>query len=281
MLTLENPSTKCWFNAALQAIVHVPQIANLFRDRDLFSRILFTKRKNCSDFAIELSRLVEEYWSTLEHTDTKDVSAMIDIFTKVNRNFAGRKMYDATECFMKILETLESAFVQHVASDLPDTANKDAWSEYIHKNKKSFLSDVFLGQTVQRHTQNGLYGHFDHFEGIVISCGNRSVEDGIREFLNDSDTGVSRDITKYPRVLPIFFQKTPDKPFVAYDTRIKVSDVTYDLFAVLLHTGNHWLTLAKGPDCVWRCFDDSKMMVVTNTNDIVQKDAMVVLYKIA
>lgn len=277
MLTFENPSTKCWFNAALQAIIHVPPIANLFRDRDLFQRILFTKRKNCSDFASELSNLIEEYWSTPEHTGTKDVSTMVDLFSKVNRNFAGRKMYDATECFMKIIEMLDSAFIPHETPFLPETANKDAWIEYIQKEKKSFLSDVLLGQAVQ--TFNGS-SHFTHFEGIVISCNNRSVEDGIQEFLHDSNTGVSRVVTKFPLILPVFLQKSQDKPFVAYDTKLKFSEVTYDLFTVLLHVGNHWVALGKGP-AGWNCFDDSKMVRITNMNDIVQKEAMLLMYKIS
>lgn len=278
MLTFENPSTKCWFLAALQAMIHVPQLANLLREKQFLNTILFTKRKNCSDFTKEVSEICDDYWKSMEHTGVKDVAHPLDLFTKINRNFGGRKLYDATECFMKMIETLDSSFVQHTDEILPDTANRDAWKEYTQKNMRSFLADVFLGQSLQ--TSRDGSESFIHFEGITVSMGHKSIDHGIQEFLDDPSTGVSRTITKYPLVLPIFFQKPSEKPFVAYSTELKFSNARYELFVVLIHIGNHWIAVAKGP-AGWHIFDDSKMMKVTDSNFLVQKDAMMCLYKLS
>ena len=81
MLTFENFSNRCWFNAAVQAILHVPQISNLMRD-DIFPRILVKKRKNSSDFAVELSRIAQEYWSTFQYEKVVNLDALFEIFVK-------------------------------------------------------------------------------------------------------------------------------------------------------------------------------------------------------
>ena len=78
MLTFENTSNRCWFNTAVQSILHIPQLANLLRD-DIFSQILVKKRKNSSDFAVELSRIAREYWITFKHEKVINLDDLFDI----------------------------------------------------------------------------------------------------------------------------------------------------------------------------------------------------------
>lgn len=278
MLTFENTSNKCWFISALQVLFHVPQFANLFRNQDFISKILFTKRKNCSDFASSVSELANEYWNSTENEGAKDISHILEIFTKINRNFAGKKLYDGSECFMKMIETLDSAFIpKNYFDHLPKTCDKIAWKEYTEKNSSSFLSDIFLGQAKQNHSDGTT--SITHFYGITVSVGKKSVDEGVSEFLYDSDTKISRVVTKYPLILPVFLQKNSDKHFVSYNTSLKFGDATYDLFAVMLHSKNHWTTIAKGPTG-WNLFDDSRLTKISDYNDIIQKDAMLCVYKL-
>jgi ubiquitin C-terminal hydrolase len=277
MLTFVNDSNRCWFISALQVLLHIPPIANVMREDTVFPKMLFTKRKNASDFASAIAELAKQYWNSFDHESTVDVSALVEIFTKINRNFAGKKMYDASECFLKIVETLETAFVPKPPSPLPETCDKDAWNVYATTNSSTFLADIFLGQALQKSKDGST--SFDHFTGLMISGNQPSVDKGIAEYLHDPDTGVQRKITKFPLVLPIFFQKTAEKNFVTYDISLTIEDAKYDLFAVLLHVGNcHWIALAKGPKG-WNLFDDSKTSPVVDINALIQRDSMMSLYK--
>lgn len=276
MLTFENNSNRCWFNAAIQAILHIPQISNLMRD-DIFEKILVKKRKNSSDFAVELSRIAQEYWSTFKHEKVINIDALFEIFVKINRNFGGKKMYDSTEAFLAILETLDGAFVAKEPLPLPEKANLDSWNEHINKTKSSFLSDILLGQS--KRTYNGETS-YEHFSALTLS--KPSVEAGIEDYLHDEDTGITREITKLPLILPIIFQKSADKSFIHYETSMAISDVEYTLFTVMLHAGNHtgghWVSMGANAG-VWNLFDDSKCTRIFDLNTLIQKDAVLLLYK--
>ena len=276
MLTFENFSNRCWFNAAVQAILHVPQISNLMRD-DIFPRILVKKRKNSSDFAVELSRIAQEYWSTFQYEKVVNLDALFEIFVKINRNFGGKKMYDATEAFLAIIETLDGAFVSKESLPLPEAASLDSWNEHIQKTKSSFLSDILLGQSKRVYKDETSY---EHFSALTLS--KPSVAAGIEDYLRDEDTGITREFTKLPLILPIIFQKSADKNFVHYDISMTIGDTEYVLFAVMLHTGNltggHWVTMCCNAG-QWNLMDDSKCTRIFDLNTLIQRETMLLLYK--
>jgi ubiquitin C-terminal hydrolase len=277
MLTFENTDNKCWFISALQAIIHVPQLANLLRSEEIMSQVLFTKRKNCSDFATAISGILTKYWSSFEHTGAESVSDIVDIYVRINRNFAGKKMYDATECFIKIIETLNSAFLPKKEFVLPNTCDAKAWEDYVVKNSSTFLSDIFTGQTRRIASDGDII--YDHFDGITVGMNHSTLDSGIRDFLHDPDTNLKQEITKFPLILPIYFQKTFAKPFIAYDTQLKIADVMYELFVVMVHSKNHWMSICKSPTGKWNLFNDTQIVEIQNLNDLIQRDAMLLLYK--
>ena len=276
MLTFINTSNRCWFNAAIQAILHVPQLANIMRE-SIYQQMLFTKRKNAATFADELSKLTKTYWDSFEHENSADISALLETFTKINRNFAGKKQYDATECFMKIIETLETAFVPKPPAPLPDTCDTEEWLSYTGNFAPTFISDIFLGQAKQQLSDGST--SFNHFTGIAVSGQHSTIFNGIGEFLNDPDTGIVRNITKFPLILPVIFQRSEERSFVDYNTTLQLESANYDLFSILLHVNNsHWVTLAKGPSG-WNLFDDEKVTSITNINTLIQRDAIMLLFK--
>jgi ubiquitin C-terminal hydrolase len=223
-----------------------------------------------------LSKLSKLYWDSFDHEKSADISTLLDIFTKINRNFAGKKQYDATECFMKILETLETAFVPKPPALLPDTCDVEKWTEYTGKFAPTFISDIFLGQ--EKHLISDGSVTFDHFTGITVSCNHFTIEKGIEEFLNDPDTGITRVITKFPLILPVIFQRA-ERGFVDYNTTLRVDSANYELFSILLHVNNsHWVTLAKNPNG-WNLFDDEKVTRITDINALIQRDAIMLLFK--
>lgn len=273
MLTFENSSNRCWFNAAVQAILHIPQLANLLRSDEIFPQILVKKRKNSSDFAVELSRVAQEYWSTFKHEKVVNLDVLFEIFVKINRNFGGKKTYDATEAFLAIIETLDGAFVAKEPLPLPEGSSLDSWNEHIQKTKSSFLSDILLGQSKKVYNGETSYEHFSALTMMKLS-----VEAGIEEYLHDEDTGITREFTKLPLILPIIFQKSCDKQFIHYETSMVVGDTEYVLFAVMLHSGNHWVAMCSNAG-EWNLLNDTICTKIFDPNTLIQKDAVMILYK--
>lgn len=273
MLTFANDSNRCWFNAAVQSVLHIPQVANLLRS-DIFDKIVIKKRKNSYEFAKELSRIATEYWASFGHEKTINLDNLIESFVKINRNFAGKKMYDATEAFLAILETLDGTFIRKNHADVQDTSrNLDAWVKHTDTTKSSFLSDVMLGQCKRTYKGEDAY---EHFSALTIS--KNSVSSGIEEYNDDKDTGITRKITHLPLILPVIFQKSVDKQFIHYDTTMTIQGVVYTLFSVLLHDNHHWVAMNARAN-VWHLFDDSKCRQIFDLNSLIQKDAMLLLYK--
>jgi ubiquitin C-terminal hydrolase len=247
---------------------------------DMFEKMLVQKRKNAHDFAIELSQIAKMYWSKFEFERQFDVTNLLTLFTKINRNFAGKKMYDASESFLAMLETLETVFItkpfntKHPISF--EGCNIDAWKHHVETTGNSFLSDILLGQTEQNYKGSVTY---EHFTALTLSnCD--SVDVGIEKYLNDGE--FERKFTRLPMILPIIFQKSASKEFIHYDTSLTVSDVNYNLFAALVHSGSenggHWRAFASYHN-KWFLYDDEVVTQIHDINSIVQKDAILVLYK--
>ena len=272
MLTFSNSSNRCWFISAIQAVLHIPPLANLLRD-DMMNKIVVRKRKNSSDFAMELSRIAREYWHTFTYEKTVDLDALFDIFVKINRNFGGKKPYDAAEAFLAILDTLDTAFISKPPQCLHLECNVDAWNEHVDKTKSSFLSDAIMGQVRRVYKGDVAY---EHFWGITVR--KHSVSSGIEDYLNDQDTGITRTFTHLPLILPIIFQKSADKHFIHYDLDMAFGGACYSLFAVLLHNSSHWVAMCANAG-VWHLLDDTRCSTIFDMNTLIQKDAMLLLYK--
>lgn len=272
MFTFENTRNLCWFNSAVQTALHIPQLANLMRS-DIFEQIVVKKRKNSYEFAKELARVATEYWSSFEHEKTIDLDVLYELFVKVNRNFGGKKLYDATEAFLAIIETLDGTFVSKAPANGDASRDIDAWVKHIDAAKLSFISDVTMGQSKRVYKDEN---SFEHFSALTMSAS--SVNAGIEEYLDDKDTGITREFTHLPLILPIIFQKNADKHFIHYDTNMTIGEVEYSLFSVLLHDNAHWVSMNARAN-VWHLFDDSKCRKIFDVNSLIQKNSMMLLYK--
>jgi hypothetical protein len=255
-------------NSALQCLLHVPQLVNFAR-HEMFEGCLFRKRKNACDVATEFAALAKTYWNS---GDEQSASGILEAFVRAHRSFKGKRhKNDAAEALTLFVDTLHSALANtERISDhpVPFEGDEDSWNAHINATGYSMILDVFAGQ---RRLENK---SFETFFGLTLD---HSVP--VTKALG------AYDFTRLPLILAITLQKSEDKQFVAYEADMHATEnsfvVRYKLFAVLLHHGGaddgHWTALACHAD-TWTHYDDTACSTV-HVNDVVQKNAAMLLYK--
>jgi len=270
----KNEGNTCWMNAMLQCMLHVPQLVNFVRD-DMFESCLLQKRKNACEFAIEFSKLAKTYWSLIESTATPD--AITEAFMRVHRSFKGKRhKHDAGEALLLSIDTLHTALgnVGHLIDDdddqhpMPFEGNEDEWAKHVAHTGNSPILDIFTGQQLVGTV-------YEHFTSVMLDP-MASVDKAFE----------SLTFTYLPLILIATIKKSEDKQFVGYSDTLSLRDaayhVDYALFAVLMHHGTsadgHWTALVHHLG-KWTHVDDERQTVLTDLNDIIQKDAVMLLYK--
>lgn len=267
---LTNDGNTCWMNAALQCLLHVPQLVNFVR-HDMFEGCLFKKRKNACDLAVEFSKLAKAYWTGPEDGE-RSASSVLAAFARVHRAFKGKRhKNDAAEALTLFVDTLHGALAnkERIADHpVPFEGDAASWNAHATAVGYSLVLDVFAGQ---RRLENKTH---EFFWGLTL----------------DHSAPVTKALSSYrftrlPLILMITLQKSEDKQFVTYDADMRIGEnnfeVRYKLFAVLLHHGGaddgHWTALACHADS-WTHYDDASASTV-HVNDVVQRDAALLLYK--
>lgn len=266
-----NEGNTCWMNATLQCLLHVPQLVNFVRD-DMFAESLVHKRKNACDFASAFAELARKYWASADVLSAGDA---IEAFMRIHRSFKGKRhRHDAGEALLLCLDTLHTAMGNvrkiddHPVSFDGCPEERDAWEKHAEVAGHSPIADIFVGQ--------------------------RQVEDGYEQFTSltlDPHATIEKSFeglrfTRLPLTLIVTLKKTENKQFVGYGDELVLHDATfqvsYKLFAVLMHHGSsatgHWTALAQNRGA-WKHFDDATENAVEDLNNIIQKDAVVLLYK--
>lgn len=266
-----NEGNTCWMNATLQCLLHVPQLVNFVRD-EMFAESLVHKRKNACDFASAFAELAQKYWAS---GDVLSAADAMEAFMRVHRSFRGKRhRHDAGEALLLCMDTLHAAMgnVQKI-DDHPvpfegRPEETDAWEKHADVAGHSPIADIFTGQ---RKVGN----EYEQFTSLALDP-HATVEKSFEGL----------EFTRLPLILVVTLKKTEDKQFVGYGDELVLHDVafqvSYKLFAVLMHHGSsaegHWTALAQNRGA-WKHFDDASETAVEDLNNIIQKDAVVLLYK--
>jgi len=291
-----NDGNACWFNAATQILLHVPPLTNYALADALFEEDLYKKRINACAMASAFAALARTYWkqpgggegglktalpASLPASLSASLSAFRSSFLKLKKSMAGSKtQHDAHEALLAVIEHLHAALSKPAAaapSSLNDPAAA-AWAAYTRGQGYSLLVDMFAMQTREVIGGKDVY---DHRWGASLPLGGglTSVTQGLQD--------LQTTVTHAPRILAVHLTRfdasgTKIDRFVNYTLDVDFAAKKYELFAVLLHSGSardgHYAALVQHRGA-WTFANDDAVTPLTNINDVIQKDAYVLMYK--
>lgn len=318
MKGLRNLGNTCYFNAALQCLLHAPQLTNYFLSAEgCVHEDLQRKRLNACAVATEYAALVAGYWrdpppGAAGGLDTAPLRAAV---AKIHRAFAREQQHDAHEAMLVLLRCLHDALAktrpvtQSLAAPHVDAA---AWDQESRAAGYSILTEIFQGQ-VEVGVASGAAGYANtthqHFWDLSLPVdAASSVQQAIQKFLQpegvegyrlDDGRTVDVTLTKTPLWLPLVLivhlkrfdasrRRKIDK-FVDYPVDLDLSGAVrsnapcrYSLFAVCLHSGDlasgHYSALCEVHGR-WHHVNDAAATPVDDLNALIQRDAYVLLYK--
>lgn len=313
MKGLRNLGSSCYLNAALQCLLHAPQLTNYFLS-ECVQDDLQRKRLNACQVAAEYGALAAAFW----RDDAKaplDTAPLHAALAKVHRPFgrAANGPHDAHEAMLVLLRCLHDALSKtapvqqslaapHVAAE--------AWDAHSRAGGYSMLTEIFQGQ-LEVTVAGAAYAsttheHFWDLGLAVDEC--TSVQQALQRFLapetvdgfrvEDGSTIQAR-LTKTPLWLPLVLivhlkrfdaarRRKIDK-FVDYPADLDLSGCVrsnsacrYSLFGVCLHAGDlgagHYTALVEVRGR-WFHANDEVSTPMDDLNALIQKDAYVLLYK--
>lgn len=309
MKGLANKGHTCYFNAALQCLAYCPNMSNYFLSGRA-AEDANPKLKGASALAAAYADFVRDYW-TVEGA-AADPSAVYAAFVKACRGFTPSRQHDAHEAMVCLLDKLHDGLSRFKPGDvsavfaksMTDTGRK-AWRDRL-RGAASVVSEVFTGQ-IEAHVQGDGYSSvtYDHFTCLSLAVSGASLaacmqrhmaSEPLSDFKVDGNATavqLSKRFTYLPRILVIHLKRFDgsDKidKFIDYPAELDLGAFAcpgcehhYQLFAVCLHRGTaddgHYTTCGevKGR---WYAMDDEAVAHMPNINDIIQRDAYVLLYK--
>lgn len=315
MRGFRNLGDTCYLNAALQCLLHAPQMSNYFLSEHVTDD-LQRKRLNACAVAAEYAALTLSYWrprdSPGEPPPPLDPSALRAALAKVHRPFGRPGPQDAHEATVVLLKTLHEALArtrsvrQGVAAPHVDAGSWDAHN----KGNYSILTEIFQGQlecvVAGEGYRSVTHQHFWDLTLAVDDVG--SVPAAVTRYLTpetvsgyrlddgrDATVTVRRSFVYLPLVLVVCLNRFDARrmkcdKFVNYDVELDLSSTTprnatyrYALFAVCLHSGDraadgHYSALVEHRGA-WRYANDESCTPVTDPNALIQRDAYVLFYK--
>jgi ubiquitin C-terminal hydrolase len=304
-----NTGNACYFNTALQSLLHCPQLTNYFLQH-IHHEDLNNRRKKGTAFVEAYEQLVLAYW-TKEGDLKKALGSVRAAFMAAHKSFANSEQHDAHEAFLAMLQSLHAGLTKtkpiagSKAVPVLDAPARTAWHKNNTKNY-SILSEIFQGQfrvAVSSDEYSSVaYDHgfdvqlpvaSDIEAAIAASWG---VPEGPLPYTTEEKHKVRVMRTQTPTYLPLilvvhikrFTSKAKLDSFVDYPLDLDLSrytgrpNDTYALFGVMLHSGNldsgHYTVFLKSGDS-WLHFNDASVRHVKSLDEIIHRDAYVLLYK--
>lgn len=231
MVGIPNLGNTCYFNSALQCLLHVPQLTNFF--------IQFDYKGEC-EFTREYQKIVRDAWVNVD-IKILNPEPILHLFRLRFGQFNNKNPNDAQEALLCMLEFLE-----------PYT--------------KSIINGKMLQETICKSGKT-----CQNVDTTIITIPPFDILEKSLKSLVDWNTIEnyidSYDKVWHVAASRIFFVNTPKililsmtcKMNIKIDENIKINDILYTLFATSIHMGNqnggHYIAYTKHND-IWYLNDD-------------------------
>lgn len=297
MFGFPNAGNTCYFNAALQVLLHCPQLTNYFLE-NLHVGDVNRRKKNGAAFVEAYKRLIDAYWAAPGTTAAATVDDLRAIFVKnKKKKFQEGLQHDAHEALMAMLEMMHEGLSKTApiaGSKVRLTGDRmTAWRRRIGTDGYSILTEIFQVQMeIAVEEVDGPYRNvtYDHAFDIAITDLRRlSTSEIIFPYRRDDGTETTicrrQTITHLPLVLAVHVPPSSSAEYPFELTMGSDGFGTYVLFGIILHqgdvqSGGHYSALVRRRDDEWHVFNDEGHSVL-RTDDFARKNdcAYVLMYK--
>ena len=246
MKGLPNYGNTCYFNAALQCLLQIPQLSNYM--------ILKTFEKE-NKLLLEYQNIVKSYWTSSE--SSINILKLLKLFINRFSQFNNNNQNDSQEvfiCFLEFLDTSCEDFIKKICFSKMEqtTICKDETSI-----KEEFTTIHFLYPTKET-SLNDLITKFQDWNTI----------DNYRDTKNVTHyVATTRTIIKDPSPIMTFsFRMYERKIRIELEEKIKINNFNYDLFGIVTHLGSikggHYISYTKHKN-IWYMKDDEECKEVS------------------
>ena len=234
MKGLKNLGNTCYFNTAIQCLLHIPALTNYFIRKPYTGECLFT---------VAYCQLVKEYWTGGENT--LDISTLIQHFREKFPRFASTEQHDVQETILCIIDILENAKPEIKYWFYGKKTQETIWPGGKSSNEEDFSVHLItsdgkdMGEMLSKSTEWNTLENFEDTEGKVHHV-----------------TTTRMVFSKLPKVLMISFDT---KSHIEIIENILINEYEYNLISSAVHVGaqydGHYISFVKRRN-KWFMIDD-------------------------
>ena len=224
MKGFENFGETCYFNTALQCLLHIPVLTNYFIRYPYEGECIFTR---------EYSKLVRIYWKRGEHK--VDVGPILSQFREKFPRFVETQQHDTQEAVMCIIDILERAVPLIKAWFYGKKTQETIWPGGKSSSEEEFGIHLITSQgkdmskMLSKSTDWNILENFEDTEGKVHHVATTRMV-----------------FSKLPQVFMISFDS---KSHIEIIEKILIDTFEYNLISAAVHMGNqddgHYASFVK------------------------------------
>lgn len=237
MKGLENLGNTCYFNTAVQCLLHIPALTNYFIRKPYTGDCLFT---------LVYYQLVKDYWTKGENV--LDVGTLIQHFREKFPRFKSREQHDVQETILCIIDILERARPEIKYWFYGKKTQETIWPRGKSSNEEDFSVHLItsngkdMSEMLSKSTEWNTLENFEDTEGKV------------------HHVATTRMIfSKLPKVLMISFDT---KSHIQIIENILIDKYEYNLISSAVHVGaqddGHYVSFVKRRN-KWFMIDDESV----------------------